>query len=132
MVRTALVRRVCLEGMDADVTTYREIKGHLRAAGKAAARGETVVVDGVEVGLGGVVDRTGTQGTRSQDATIDLEAVLQGMFSPIAAAAHAGAAPSAATPPGWYPDPEAPTTAWRWWDGHAWTAHASGPGGHPR
>ncbi|OII60522.1 hypothetical protein BJP40_10280 [Streptomyces sp. CC53] len=35
------------------------------------------------------------------------------------------------TPPGWYPDPAAPTVE-RWWDGTAWTAHTRPPGGtHP-
>jgi hypothetical protein len=29
-------------------------------------------------------------------------------------------------PPGWYPDP-AGEKAWRWWDGHQWTAYASDP-----
>jgi len=29
-------------------------------------------------------------------------------------------------PRGWYPDPSG-TTAWRWWDGSAWTEHTSAP-----
>ncbi|MFI6643233.1 DUF2510 domain-containing protein [Streptomyces sp. NPDC050504] len=32
------------------------------------------------------------------------------------------------TPPGWYPDPSAPTLE-RWWDGTAWTGHTRPPGG---
>jgi len=31
---------------------------------------------------------------------------------------------STAVAPGWYPDPWK-TSAWRWWDGHSWTAHVS-------
>jgi uncharacterized Tic20 family protein len=30
------------------------------------------------------------------------------------------------TPPGWYPDPQAPD-AQRWWDGVAWTNHTAAP-----
>ncbi|MGW7287130.1 DUF2510 domain-containing protein [Streptomyces sp. NPDC054847] len=43
---------------------------------------------------------------------------------------------SMTTPPGWYPDPNAPHTE-RWWDGTAWTAHSraaqatGGVPGHP-
>jgi hypothetical protein len=43
---------------------------------------------------------------------------------------------SMTTPPGWYPDPQAPHTE-RWWDGTAWTAHSraaqatGGVPGHP-
>lgn len=29
------------------------------------------------------------------------------------------------TPPGWYPDPTAPTPTLRWWDGVQWTDHTS-------
>ena len=35
--------------------------------------------------------------------------------------------PPPVTPAGWYPDPTA-TNAWRWWNGHAWTAFTSGAG----
>ncbi|WP_175407993.1 DUF2510 domain-containing protein [Streptomyces sp. TRM64462] len=41
---------------------------------------------------------------------------------------------SMTTPPGWYPDPSAPTVE-RWWDGTTWTAHtrpAAGGGPHPQ
>jgi RsiW-degrading membrane proteinase PrsW (M82 family) len=34
-------------------------------------------------------------------------------------------APPPVTPAGWYPDPTG-AAAWRWWNGHAWTAFASG------
>lgn len=39
---------------------------------------------------------------------------------------HAGAVTSPAVPPGWYPDPYAPTQAGatRWWDGSSWSPHA--------
>jgi hypothetical protein len=32
-------------------------------------------------------------------------------------------------PAGWYPDPEARGTTWRWWDGTRWSAPAYGYGG---
>lgn len=35
---------------------------------------------------------------------------------------------SMTTPPGWYPDPSAPTVE-RWWDGTTWTAHTRPAGG---
>ncbi len=34
------------------------------------------------------------------------------------------------TTPGWYPDPSG-QHAWRWWDGYAWTDHASTPAQPP-
>ncbi len=37
--------------------------------------------------------------------------------------------PAAATPPGWYTDPQQPMNL-RWWDGTAWTEH-SAPGWQP-
>ena len=42
------------------------------------------------------------------------------MLTPPAAPANAG------PPAGWHPDPLHPG-GWRWWDGRAWTAHASRP-----
>ncbi|GAA3490464.1 DUF2510 domain-containing protein [Streptomyces cremeus] len=38
---------------------------------------------------------------------------------------------SMTTPPGWYPDPSAPTQE-RWWDGTAWSAHTRAPGRPPQ
>ncbi|MBO1331746.1 DUF2510 domain-containing protein [Streptomyces sp. VRA16 Mangrove soil] len=35
-----------------------------------------------------------------------------------------------APPPGWYPDPKAPSTE-RWWDGVSWTDHRRQPGAAP-
>jgi len=40
---------------------------------------------------------------------------------------------SPSTPPGWYPDPQAPDGSVRWWDGGTWTDHVASPesGGAP-
>ena len=144
LVRSSLVRQVCLQSRDADVTTYKEIKGYLKAAGKNAARGKSTLVEGVQVGLGGVVDPTAPEAPKpaaftlaQADASlVDLHNVILGMVGQKQARSN-GVPAIPGVAPGWYPDPQV-ETGWRWWDGREWTSHASapaapgpGPGGGP-
>lgn len=62
LVRAGLVRRVCLEGADATLGCRAELVDAVRRAGRAAAQGGVVEVEGVFVGLQGVVAVRGDQG----------------------------------------------------------------------
>lgn len=55
LVRAALVRRVCLDGEEADLVSYGDVQAAVRRAGRAAATGGAAEVEGVLVGEHGVV-----------------------------------------------------------------------------
>jgi hypothetical protein len=53
LVRAGLVRRVCLEGGEATLASWEAVADSVRRAGRAAATGGTVVVEGETIGLHG-------------------------------------------------------------------------------
>jgi Zn-dependent protease with chaperone function len=53
LVRAGLVRRVCLGGEPATLASWQSARDAVRAAGRAAARGGTALVEGEQVGLHG-------------------------------------------------------------------------------
>lgn len=60
LVRAGLVRRMCLEGGDRSLATRAHVVEAVRRAGAAAAQGRLAEVEGVLVGLQGVVGMAGT------------------------------------------------------------------------
>jgi Zn-dependent protease with chaperone function len=92
LVRAGLVRRVCLDGGEASLLSYRDIAAAVRSAGRAAAQGESALIEGELVGLDGVAP----------------------------AVAAGPPAWHAAAPEGWYLDPFG-QSPYRWWDGTGWT-----------
>lgn len=60
LVRAGLVRRICLEGGDRSLASRSEVVEAVRRAGRAAAVGGVAEVEGVLVGLEGVVGMAGT------------------------------------------------------------------------
>ena len=59
LVRAGLVRRICLEGGDRSLASRSEVVAAVRRAGQAAAVGAVAEVEGVLVGLEGVVGMAG-------------------------------------------------------------------------
>ena len=53
LVRAGLVHRVCLQGEPATLAAWRNTAAAVRAAGRAAARGESATIEGEQVGLDG-------------------------------------------------------------------------------
>jgi hypothetical protein len=59
LVRAGLVRRICLEGAERSLASRAVVVDAVRRAGRAAAAGGVAEVEGVLVGLGGVVGPAG-------------------------------------------------------------------------
>lgn len=64
-------------------------------------------------------------GFPSADSTPGAQVAPRAPAGPAGWQAPARPAPPRANPPGWYPDPWAPVSALRWWDGTAWTGHVA-------
>jgi hypothetical protein len=60
LVRAGLVRRMCLEGGERSLASRSQVVDAVRRAGRAAAQGGAAEVEGVLVGLEGVVGMAGT------------------------------------------------------------------------
>ena len=60
LVRAGLVRRMCLEGGERSLASRSQVVDAVRRAGRAAAKGGAVEVEGVLVGLQGAVGMAGT------------------------------------------------------------------------